>query len=144
MMTSQTVTFGSRQTIFIVRVMQVLLPLFGFALMDGERNPLIWIGIIFAFTVWELFMFSMVFATLNEQGLAYLRWGKWKEATWAEISYGGPAMVGFIRIKLRGRSMLSRYLLLRNPTLPVDDGESFPSLAVRFREVLQPTSGRTN
>ena len=90
MMTSQTVTFGSRQTIFIVRVMQVLLPLFGFALMDGERNPLIWIGIIFAFTVWELFMFSMVFATLNEQGLAYLRWGKWKEATWAEIRLRWP------------------------------------------------------
>jgi len=103
--------------------------------MDDEHNPFVWIVVVSAFAVWESFMFSMVFASLNEHGLAYFRWGKWKEISWAEMGYGGAGPIGFISVKLRNRPIWCRYLLLRIPNPPLDDrGSSLPG-ATRFCEV---------
>jgi hypothetical protein len=119
------------------------MPLGFLVFMDGERNPLVWIVFVLALAIWELFMSCFVFGSLNEKGLANLRWRKWKQVSWVEMTYGGAAPNGFIRIKLSSKPVWSRYLLLRLPNRPLDYQSPYPADR-RFLEVLTPPSGRTN
>ncbi len=130
--------------ILFVRTGQIVLGLCFIWFLYGEHNTLSWITVGIPLLVFEIFMLSVVFATLNEDGLAYQRWNAWKQVTWAEMSYGGVAPVGFIRVKLAGRSIWSRYLLLRAPDPPLQDQEAVLPGALRFCEVMEPPSGRTN
>jgi hypothetical protein len=142
MQASPSITLGSRPIVLATRIGQIVLPLFFVALSIGERNPLYWLSFVILVMVWEIFMSRMVFASVNEQGLVYLRWKKWKQVDWAEMEYGGLAPIGFIQIKLIGRPMWRRFLLVRN--LSNEDGGKSPVAVNLFTKVLQPPSGRTN
>jgi hypothetical protein len=144
MPTINSITFGSRPLILFIRIGQLLFPLFAFALMVGERSVLPWLIMLIALLLWEGFMFSMVFATLNQDGLPYQRWKLCQQVNWAEMTYGGSAPIGFVRIKLVRKPIWNRYLLLRNPVPQLEDQEYSLPGAVRFYEILQPPSGRTN
>ena len=135
-------TFNSRGTILFVRIGQMLLPLWMVLLLIGDHSVLTWIITLGGLVLWEALMYSMVFATLNDSGLRYRRWGKWQQMRWSEMEYGGPGLIGFTRVKLRGRPLLTRYLLLRNPKQK--DCEMHLSEINRFEAALQPPSGRTN
>jgi hypothetical protein len=111
-------------------------------LLIGEHSMLTWLVTLGGLALWEVFMFSMVLATLNQSGLCYRRWGKWRQVPWTEMEYGGTGVVGFTRVKLRNQSLLTRYLLLRNPRQT--DCEMHLSEFNRFLAVMQPPSGRTN
>ena len=79
----------------------MLLPLWMVLLLIGDHSVLTWIITLGGLVLWEALMYSMVFATLNDSGLRYRRWGKWQQMRWSEMEYGGPGLIGFTRVKLR-------------------------------------------
>jgi len=128
--------------ILIFRVFEILMPLFFIAIMSAMDSVFDWIITLAALLIWEVFSSAVVFAKLTDDGLAYLRWRKWRELGWSEIAYGGAGPVGFISIKRRG-PIWRRYLILKAPNLSTELIES-SSQAKRFLEAIQPPSGRTN
>ena len=138
------VTFGSRLTILFARISQCALALFFIAFMFDEHSIVSWVSIGFPFLIFQIYMSGMVLATLSEDGLSYRRWATWKQVRWAEMTYGGVAPFGFIRVRLVGLPLWRRYLLLRAPDPPLEDQEASLPGARRFCEVMEPPSGRTN
>ena len=137
------VAFGSRPMIVYVRLSQcalaILVLLFVF---DESITSRIW-ELILLFAL-EAYMSGMVQGELNENGLAYRRWGAWKQVPWIELSSGGIGPVGFIRVKLKAAPIWRRYLLLRNPEPPLKDRKASSPEARRFCKVMERPSGRLN
>jgi hypothetical protein len=136
--------FGSHPMIFFVRGTQCALALFFLVFMFDEHSISSWLGLSITLLVVETYMFGLVQAALNEEGLVYRRWKTWKQVQWAGMAYGGPAPMGFISVKLIGTPIWRRYLLLRAPHPPLEDQEASLPGASRFCEVIQPANGRTN
>jgi hypothetical protein len=141
---SKHVTFGSRRLITFIRVSQILSIAF-FLWFPSVGEP--WAAKLFGLCIVagvEYSLSTIVYGTLTDDGLTYQWWLKPRHVAWAEIAYGGVAPTGFIRVRLRGRPIWSRYLLLRAPEPPLKDSEANLPGAIRFCDLMEPPSGRTN
>jgi hypothetical protein len=128
-----------------IRVGQIifLIPFVSVGRMAGE--PLLhYLSALCVLVIVEVGFSPIVFATLSEDGLQYQRWTKMTRVTWSEIKYGGVAPVGFLLVRLIGKPIWSRYLLLKAPDPPLRDDQANLPGATRFCEVMEPPSGRTN
>ena len=141
---SRQVTFGSKGLIMFIRVSQILTIAF-FLWFPSTGIPMAArvYGLCILALV-EYFTSAIVFGTLTDDGLTYQWWLKPRHLAWAEMTYGGAAPSGFIRVKLLGRPPWSRYLLLRAPDPPLKDSEANLPGAIRFCNLMEPSSGRTN
>lgn len=114
------VVFGSRWKILYLRVIQVIVGC-GFILFhpQGSEPAAAWLGAI-PFVLAETALYRIVYARLTRDGIEYLRWGRWRLVSWADIkNVTQRRYVGTVSLQLAGRPLWSRFLFLGSPSPPL-------------------------
>jgi len=107
-------TFSSLPKIIAIRTIQVLMPLFTFALSFGtNHDPVFEVIWYTALSAVEWFGFNIVQASLDVNGLNYHRFTGVKHVPWDKIRSATLwRSAGGLIVRLEGRGILRRYKFL--------------------------------
>jgi len=116
------IVFGSRARIVWLRIVQVLLLVAIVLSRPQASEPLgAWLVVV-PLALSEIVLYRVVFARITADGVEYQRWGKWKLVGWTEVEKATQRpYTGSVSIKIAGRPLWSRYLLLGRPTPSLSD-----------------------
>ncbi|MGC2164208.1 MAG: PH domain-containing protein, partial [Silvibacterium sp.] len=107
-------TFSSRFNIAVIRIFQVLMPIFTVATFTKAFPPpadkIAW---LIALVAWEWFSYNIVRAFVDADGITYYRWFGTRHVRWDMIRSVLPWKAAGGVVLLTNRSfLLSRYLFL--------------------------------
>jgi hypothetical protein len=114
------VVCGSRGMIVYLRIVQALLLVAVLLLRPQASEPPASWFVVIPFVLAEIVLYRVVYARLTAEGIEYRRLGKWKFIGWPEVETATMRpFTGSISLKIAGRPLWSRYLLLGRPTPPL-------------------------
>src|SRR5271154_3809042 len=97
----------------MLRIFQVIMPLFAIALFGLPTTLIAWICTVGVFVLIESYAYAMVFCIADETGLHFQRWTRWNHVKWKDLVPPRRQPLAFYKmVEVRNKSLWNRYLLL--------------------------------
>lgn len=139
-----TIHFGSRWSVVYVRVVQIVLFLIALLFLPQRSEGMVaWLPLLMLALV-KILLLGFVQAMVTDDGLTFRRWKSWKLVRWSEMEkITQHPLTRQVVVRIAGRQMWSRYLLLSRPKPRFDVSFATGSPGARFKALASLSRTRS-